>query len=155
MDLKFITDKTICMNWGYKILAVYGLFIVGIMFMVFKSSTQKMDLVTTDYYGKELKYQQVIDQTQRTSELSETLRYEVKNGQLEVVFPKDFAGKKITGNVELYYPADESRDLKKEFSLQDTRLTMPVGAACKGQYEIHINWQADGKDYYFENKIFI
>lgn len=143
------------MNWGYKILAVYGLFIVGIMFMVFKSSSQKMDLVTADYYGKELKYQEVIDQSQRTSELSEALRYEVKNGQLEVIFPKDFAGKKITGNVELYYPADEAKDLKKDFSLQDTMFTMPVGAASKGQYELHINWQADGKDYYFETKIFI
>jgi hypothetical protein len=143
------------MNWGYKILAVYGLFVVGIMFMVFKSSNQKMDLVTADYYGKELKYQQVIDQSQRTSELSEALRYEVKDGQLEVVFPKDFAGKKITGNVELYYPADETRDVKKDFSLQDAMFTMPVGAGNKGQYELHINWQADGKDYYFETKIFI
>jgi hypothetical protein len=143
------------MNWGYKILAVYGLFVAGIMFMVFKSSSQKMDLVTTDYYGKELKYQQVIDQSQRTSELSEALKYQVKNGELEVIFPKDFAGKKITGNVELYYPADESRDLKKDFSLQDTRFTMPVGSSSTGQYELHISWQADGKTYYFEKKIFI
>ena len=50
------------MNWGYKILLVYLIFILGILFMVFKSSTQKTDLVTTDYYAKELKYQEKIDE---------------------------------------------------------------------------------------------
>ena len=143
------------MNWGYKILVVYGFFVVGILFMVFKSSNQKMDLVTTDYYGKELKFQQVIDQNKRTSELSEAVRYEIKDSRLEVIFPKDFAGKKITGSVELYCPADEHRDMKQDFSLKDTMFTMPVGAANKGQYELHISWQADGKDYYYEKKIFI
>ena len=49
------------MNWGYKILFVYIAFIAGILLMVFKSSTQKRDLVTADYYAKELKYQERID----------------------------------------------------------------------------------------------
>ena len=58
------------MNWGYKILMVYILFVAGIMVMVFMSSTQNTDLVTTDYYEKELVYQQKIDQISRTSALS-------------------------------------------------------------------------------------
>ena len=49
------------MNWGYKILLVFAVFVAGILFLVYKSSNQKMDLVTTDYYEKELKYQQKID----------------------------------------------------------------------------------------------
>jgi len=143
------------MNWGYKILIVYGCFVVGIIFMVFKSSNQKMDLVTTDYYGKELKYQQIIDQSKRANELSEAIQYKINDNRLSIVFPKDFAGKNITGTVELYYPADENKDLKKEFSLKDSMFSMPVGTANKGLYELHISWQADGKDYYFEKKIII
>ena len=46
------------MNWGYKILTVYIIFIAGILFLVFKSSNQNQDLVTKDYYEQELKYQQ-------------------------------------------------------------------------------------------------
>ena len=143
------------MNWGYKILVVYGLFVVGIMYMVFRSSNQKMDLVTTDYYAKELKYQQVIDQSARTSELSEPVRYEIKENNLLVHFPKDFAGKKISGTVELYFPADENKDVKQDFSLQDTSFNMIISGANKGQHELHISWQADGKQYYFEQKTFI
>ena len=43
------------MSWGTKILIVFILFVGGILFMVIKSSIQKTDLVTTDYYAKELK----------------------------------------------------------------------------------------------------
>ena len=143
------------MNWGYKILVVYGIFVLGIMFMVFKSSSQKMDLVTSDYYGKELKYQQIIDQTGRANELSEQVRYEIKDNVLQVFFPKDFAGKTVSGSVELYYPADENKDVKKDFSLQDTTFSMVISSANKGLHELHISWKADGKDYYFEKKIFI
>ena len=143
------------MNWGYKILVVYGIFVLGIMFMVFKSSSQKMDLVTSDYYGKELKYQQIIDQTGRANELSEQVRYEIKDNVLQVFFPKDFAGKTVSGSVELYYPADENKDVKKDFSLQDTTFSMVISSANKGLHELHISWKADGKDYYLEKKIFI
>jgi len=40
------------MNWGYKILFVYIAFVAGILAMVFGSSSQKVDLVTPDYYAK-------------------------------------------------------------------------------------------------------
>lgn len=141
------------MNWGYKILFVYAIFITGILFMVFKSSTQKMDLVTTDYYAKELKYQEKIDESNRAKALSEELQYQIKDNTIIINFPKDFSAKKITGTVNLYCPSDEVKDITQNFSLQDTALI--IKTANKGQHELHINWQADGVTYYFEKKIFI
>jgi hypothetical protein len=143
------------MSWGYKILLVYGIFAAGILFMVFKSSSQKMDLVTTDYYAKELKYQKKIDEAGRTNALSEPLRYEVKDNLVQIHFPKDFAGKKITGIAELYCPSNEDRDVKKEFAIQDAVLEIAIPAVNRGQYELHITWQAEGVSYYFEKKIFL
>ena len=58
------------MNWGYKILFVYIAFVAGILAMVFGSSSQKVDLVTPDYYAKELKYQDKIDELGRVAALS-------------------------------------------------------------------------------------
>jgi hypothetical protein len=141
------------MNWGYKILFVYAIFITGILFMVFKSSTQKMDLVTTDYYAKELKYQEKIDESNRVNALSEELQYQIKDNAITINFPKDFSAKKITGTVNLYCPWDKAKDITQNFSLQDTALIIKI--ANKGQHELHINWQADGVTYYFEKKIFI
>ena len=143
------------MNWGYKIFIVYGIFVAGILCLVFKSSSQKMDLVTTDYYAKELKYQEKIDEKKRTSALSEDIRYEIKENYIALYFPKDFAGKKITGKAELYCPADEDRDIKQDFSIQDTAAVLNISKLNKGQNELHISWQVDGVNYYFEKKIFI
>jgi len=90
------------MNWGTKILIVYVVFIAGILLMVFKSSIQKTDLVTTDYYAKELKYQEKIDEMNRVSALSAPLEYVIKDNLLIIQFPKDFAGKKLVGEAVLY-----------------------------------------------------
>jgi hypothetical protein len=143
------------MNWGYKILIVYGVFVAGIMFMVFRSANQKMDLVTTDYYAKELKYQDDINATENANALSENVRYEIKGNQVLLHFPKDLSGKTITGNAVLYCPSDENKDIKQDFSLQDAPLVLQLTARSKGQFELHITWQAGGVSYYFEQKIFI
>lgn len=143
------------MNWGYKILAGYGVFVVGIMFMVFKSSGEKIDLVTEDYYAKELKFQQQIDATGRTNALSEKVKSEVKNGQLLVHFPKDFAGKKISGQVQLYYAADKGKDVNQEFSVETNTAAVAIPAGNTGMHELHVKWDVDGVSYYYEEKIFL
>ena len=155
MALKFITNKLFIMNWGYKILLVYIIFITGIMFLVFKSSSQKMDLVTTDYYAKELKYQQKIDAMKNVHQLSDTVKYEMNEGKLTIVFPKDFAGKKITGDVLLYCPSDEDKDVTQNFSVQDLSVIIPVHVYNKGLYELQLSWQANETSYYFEKKLVI
>ena len=143
------------MNWGKKILIVYVVFVVGIVFMVFKSSTQNTDLVTTDYYAKELKYQDKIEEVKRASALSAPVEYKIMENALVISFPKDFAGKKLIGEAVLYCPSDEKKDIKQHFSILDEALELAIPAGSKGLYELHISWQDGGVAYYFEKKIFI
>jgi hypothetical protein len=143
------------MNWGTKILIIYIVFVMGIVFMVFKSSVQNTDLVTTDYYAKELRYQEKIDEAGRTAALSAPLEYSIKDNALTIVFPKDFAGKQIAGEAVLYCPSDEKKDLKKNFSVKDEPLQMEIPSGSTGLYELHISWQDGGVTYYFEKKIVI
>lgn len=143
------------MNWGAKIVMVYVVFIAGILFMVFKSSSEKTDLVTADYYAKELKYQDKIDEMNRVVALSASVEFEVKADVLTIRFPKDFAGKKLTGEAVLYCPSDENKDLKNKFTLQDEPLKVIIPAKNKGLHELHLSWQEGGVAYYFEKKIFI
>ena len=58
-DIKTLIMK---LSWGHKIAATYLVFVAGMVFLVFKANNEKFDLVTKDYYGAELKYQEVIDQ---------------------------------------------------------------------------------------------
>jgi len=143
------------MNWGSKILIVYIVFVLGIVFMVYKSSTQNTDLVTTDYYAKELKYQDKIDEAKRVSALSDSVAYSIKNNALTIQFPRDFAGKQLAGEAVLYCPSDEKKDMKQRFTLKDEPLQMQIPAGDKGLYELHLSWQDGGVTYYIEKKIII
>jgi hypothetical protein len=143
------------MNWGTKILIVYVAFVAGIVFMVVKSTTQNTDLVTTDYYAKELKYQDKIDEIKRVDALSAPVEYRIDDNALTIMFPKDFAGKKLIGEAVLYCPSDEKKDIRQPFTILDENLQLAVPVGSKGLYELHISWQDGGVTYYFEKKIFI
>jgi hypothetical protein len=49
------------MSWGKGIILVFVVFVLGIGVLVYRSMTKNIDLVTTNYYEKELKYQEQID----------------------------------------------------------------------------------------------
>ena len=141
------------MNWGYKILTVYLVFVGGILFVAFKSAGEKTDLVTQDYYAKELKYQDRIDQIDHANQLSAPVAYSTENGKLLVNFPADFKGKKITGNVTLYCPSDENKDIKHDFEATDAPVTVGIPTGRTGAYDLQVSWQVEGVNYYFEKKI--
>lgn len=143
------------MNWGYKILIVYLLFVVGIVFMVFKSSNQKIDLVTTDYYAKELKYQEKIDAVKRTKALSVPVKFKVADQKISIQFPEEFRALEIKGTALIYYPADEEKDIQKDFITKNGSVILDFPIRNNGSHELQINWTADGKAYYFEDKLFL
>ena len=141
------------MNWGYKILFVYLAFVAGILLMVFKSSIQKRDLVTPDYYAKELKFQERIDAVKKTQALSAPVKCELIDQQMVISFPKEFVGKSITGSILLYCPSDNNKDIEQAFSVSTNPYTMQLPVNKKGLYEVQISWQVDGISYYFETKL--
>ena len=143
------------MNWGHKIIVVYVLFVAGMGFLAYKASTQNKDLVTEDYYAKELVYQQKIDQSKRASALSASVQIKMINNALVVSFPNDFATKQVKGDVVLYCPSDEKKDMQKLFSVTDSAVELKVPAHYHGLYYVKINWEVEGISYYHEEKIII
>jgi hypothetical protein len=142
-------------NWGYKITVFYLVFIAGIMFLVIQSSRQQMDLVTPDYYAQELKYQDKIDQSKRANGLTEPIRYQVSEKSILINFPKEFLGKNIIGNVQLYYPADEKKDILASIETNQNQFQLSVPEKRSGMHILKVNWEVDGLSYYFEEPIFM
>ena len=136
-------------------MTVYIVFVAGIAVMVYKSSSQKIDLVTTDYYAKELKYQDRINAIKRTETLSAKVAYEVKDNTVIITLPSEFEMKEVTGNALLYYPADDGKDIKKDFITNNRTVRISIPASAKGSYQLQLNWIAEGSDYYFEKNIFL
>ncbi len=140
-------------NWGYKIIVIYGIFVIGILFLVYKSSQQKMDLVQKDYYADELKYQNVINASQNAKDIGGTLTTIRKGGHLLVGLPASFHNEKVKGVAHLYYAADETRDISKSFITSTGEFEMELLTMMSGYYTLKLDLDLNGKQYYYEQKL--
>ena len=143
------------MNWGYKIIGVFAVFVTGIIFLVVSSFSQNIDLVTTDYYEEELKYQTTIDATTRANALSAKLKCSVSNDTLLIEFPAEMKNIAVTADVWLYFIADKKKDIKKTTEIFNGEILLPLTSTNKGLHDVKISWLAAGEQYYFEQKIFL
>lgn len=143
------------MNWGYKIITVYAVFVAGIAFLVFKSTTQNQDLVTNDYYEQELKYQQRIDEIQRSNALSASVKYKISRDDITISFPEEMKGTILDAKVLLYCTADKSKDIQQEIKTDDAIVHFKIPKGNKGLHELKISWTANKITYYFEDKLMI
>lgn len=143
------------MNWGYKIGLVYLTFVTGIGVLAYKSSSEKVDLVTKDYYQQELKYEQKIDEAERAQSLSSPLKYEVNKNEISIYFPEEMKDKKITAKTLLYHAADERKDSVYNLVTNSGKLVMVLPESDKGMYELKMDWKVDTTKYYSEHKVII
>lgn len=141
-------------SWGHKILFVYLGFVIGITILVFLANQQKFELVTPNYYDAELKFQNVIDQKQRVAELTAPPKISHSVNSISVQLPDEFLNKNVTGQIYLYRPSDASKDLKTNFQTTKSFVEVSLKNNLSGAYEVKLSWQADGKIYYNEQRIF-
>jgi hypothetical protein len=140
------------MNWGYKIAILYGGFVVVVLASVFFAMTQKVDLVTDNYYEKELKYQEQINKSQRTKALKEKTNIEVSLSGIKLKFP--VLPDKNTPNdyILLYRPSDPSKDIKLNISTDSFGFQyIPAEKISKGFWKVKLSWTSGGFEYYDES----
>lgn len=81
-------------NWGTGITIFIVLFVVSMSAMVFKASQQNVDLVTEDYYEKELAFQDLKDKEALVlSHFKEQISYKIENDKLQLIFPSKVEGR--------------------------------------------------------------
>jgi hypothetical protein len=145
--------STIKIGWGTRIAILYSGFVLLIATLVVGSMRQDFDLVSTDYYEQELRYQDVIDAGRNQSALSEAISLNVVDDMIILQFPKEFSGRTVAGKVSFYSPVNASWDRSFDIAATDSRMLIPTVRLRKTAYKAKINWRADGKDYYQESSI--
>ncbi|MCX6163912.1 MAG: FixH family protein [Ignavibacteriae bacterium] len=140
------------MNWGIKILIFYLGFVVMVLASVFFAMTQRVELVSDNYYEKELKYQEQIDKSQRTKSLKEKTEIQLIDRQIKIKFP-NLPDKNYTKySILLYRPSDPSKDLKISVLTDSLGIQIiPIEKLAKGFWKIKINWASNEAEYYDES----
>ena len=137
-------------NWGTGIVLAFIGFISFIMFFVFRMNTDDRanhDLVTEEYYKKELAFQKEIDAEKEANALSFPLQIKKAEEGLQIEFPEDMDPAKITGTVSLYRPSNKHLDFDLPISLSNAHLLIPDKRLLDGRWDISIRWSYEGKDY--------
>lgn len=137
-------------HWGKGIVLVYALFVAGMLYLVFQSKQQKLDLVVDDYYQQELKFQDQIDASRRAMDAGAMPSVVKENGQQFLEIPGT-SGQPVKGTLLAYCAADKNRDQKME--LHETsagRWQLPLSELAKGMYVFKVHWQVSNQMYYAE-----
>ncbi|MDF0716770.1 FixH family protein [Muricauda sp. 334s03] len=143
-------------NWGTGIVLAFIGFIGFILYFVIRMSTDDSanhDLVTEEYYKKELSYQQEIDASKTATEMNANLKVQKTDEGLMIYFPERFDPKKIRGTVSLYRPSNKHLDTNFPISLSKTHLLIPDNRLVDGRWDISINWEYEGDSFLHKEKL--
>jgi hypothetical protein len=142
-------------SWGTKIATLYIGFVLLIGTMVFMSMRQKIDLVSDDYYEKELAFQTKITEMNNANALSEKISYTIESDGIHLRFPSEFKKMSVNGEVYLFRPSDASKDLKLQILQTEPEFIIPIKKTSKGMYKMQISWTANNIPYFTEEIIVI
>lgn len=139
------------MNWGWKIAIVMGIFMTGILAVVFYTLTLDVNLVADDYYQQELAYEEQITRLKNTEGLTNKPTFEKSSdGKLIVLnFPKEVAPEK--GEITLYRPSDNSKDRSFPLKLDEAGQQGFVSESFQpGLWRAKLAWESNEKSYFQE-----
>ena len=144
------------MNWGYRIIIAYLLFVGILGVLAFKSFRSKVNLVAPDYYKQELAYQQQIDKIMNAAALEHPLIIELlaEHRSLIIRFPSSQVG--LQGKVTLYRPSNS--DLDRTWKLQpdhENRQFISLKDMAEGLWKVKVEWEANGTSFYQQKNIYV
>ncbi|WP_298738611.1 FixH family protein [uncultured Chitinophaga sp.] len=144
------------MNWGYRVIIIFTLFAAGMLTLVIKSMRTRIDMVTPDYYGAELQYQEVIDGRENSARLSAPVTVKQAGALVELSFPEELKGHSLAGKALFYRPADAEKDMSVPLQLnEEGKLLVDSRRFAAGPYQVKIQWEMDGKPYFHESSLWI
>ncbi len=144
------------MNWGNRLVLVFLVFGAGMGYLVYRSMNTDYELVESDYYKQELRYQNVIDEHNSASALSAAVNIEQKDGALLLRFPEEMKNKTLTGELYFYCAYDSKKDKRVPLkSDSNGQQSIAAGTILPGSYTVKIKWSNGEKSYYTEQNLSI
>jgi nitrogen fixation protein FixH len=144
------------MNWGWKIAIIMGIYMAGIISVVWYAMSTDVNLVTEDYYKQELAYEEQILRLKNTSNLPEkpTFNFSPDKKYVILTFPEGLIPD--DGKITFYRPSDFTQDrkfkLKLDVANQQGFVTVSL---MPGLWKVKLQWQKEDESYFQEFVIVI
>lgn len=142
--------------WAWGIAIAYGVFAVLTLVMVGFAYSMRVDLVSEDYYHREITHQDHIDRVARTQALPEGVEWTITHEGEQLLFhlPVSHFEGSLQGQILLYRPDNSTLDRTYGIDLDGEGLQRIASDDLPaGHWRIRIEWEADGVGYFSEREL--
>ena len=144
--------------WPLGVLVAVGLFIAGTAALIVVSARTQTDLVSADYYERELRYQEDLQRRARTVALASRVQliYDAARHRLTLALPAEHAARQAEGEIHLYRPSAAGQDRRIPLDLDaQGRQTLDAGGLSAGLWRVRVTWRVGNEDFAFDEKVVI
>jgi hypothetical protein len=146
--------KKFKLHWGWSILLVYITFMLIFLFYFWRSfkELESNELVTKDYYNKELSYGDVIAKKQNADTMRVPVQILATGKGFEIQFPE--YARQVDGKIELYKPDNSKLDREIPLQLDENgKQIIEASQLIPGRWNVSIEWQSHNVPYLLEKKM--
>lgn len=142
-------------NWGVGITVFIALFVGFMVMMVLKAGKQNHELITEDYYEKELEFKDILTKKENALQaFKEQLKCVIEDGQVVFYFPEEVTSE-ISGTIYFFKPSKQDDDATFQIEASNNQQKIALDRLASGMYKIKADWYSNGKGYYNESTIVI
>ena len=143
------------MNFGVKITILYLSFVALILTMVFMCFGQDVELVSSDYYSQEIKFQDKINAINNEKKLEESIQHSINNEKIVLTIDSVLLSKDFEGTINFFRPSDSSKDFKLKMKFANNEQVVSCKKLVHGAYKLQLSWISNKTNYFKEEVIFI
>lgn len=141
------------MNFGHGITIALTAFMIFILTLVFSFMRQSVDLEYTDYYSRELVFNETKEATENALPFVEDFEIESIDGNLNIFFNENFPQFE-SAELHFYRAEDAKMDVHK--SIPQGRLQqIPLEEFRNGKYELRMDWSMGEKQFAIRKTIWV
>ncbi|HSU57242.1 MAG TPA: FixH family protein [Candidatus Dormibacteraeota bacterium] len=144
--------------WPWAIICAFSLFFCGTISLVVLASSQKVDLVSSDYYEKEIKFQNQIERFHSTARLGAqaSVAYDATNKLISINLPAEQVGHALSGRIEFYRPSSASLDRVLTLSPNSNGIqTIDTTGLVPGLWKVRVSWTASEGEFFIDQRVVI
>lgn len=140
--------------------AITSFFIVAIIFIVTFIAwavRQRDDLVSADYYEREVRYQSQLDTLNRSQAVAAktVVTFEPAHRAIVINLPEAKA-MGTTGSIHLYRPSDARLDRELPLALTaDGTQRLDTKQLRDGLWKVRVKWNANGRDFFLDQPVIV
>jgi nitrogen fixation protein FixH len=144
--------------WPCAIIAWFALFISAMAAWMTVAMRQQMDLVRSDYYEEEVRFQRQLDRLNRTAPIRNeiSIRHDRALSVVTLRLPNAHLSPQPSGRIHFYRPSDAALDFEIPLAVDAAGLQCIGTQALRGGlWKIRAQWNTAGHDYFFEEGIVV